>query len=484
MKRLAILIIILLFTSIEAHAKPSAGTALYVRGDALVQQHGTTTTIRRGTKLFAGDTIITDDRSRVKMKMIDGSIIYVGRDSRIQVKDYTSKKESLLRGTFNMLWGKVRFVVSKLKGDASFSVRTTTAVLGVRGTDFAVIKAQPLVANNALNLPDTRTRLGVFEGGVLAKNPISGLEQLILHGSGADLFPNGELNPFTGVKLNDFDHSIQNVSEGNGEQTNKKRKQSSGSSSQQTEQADNGSSRTVDHEPSSEETTNKHGTASDQGQGKREPASEPADRQTTEPEVTGGEVANDDVGAQRASGNASSTAHQEIGDRHASEGSADFDLDNIEGTDGTERLHQGAVTGEPSLDTFDRSSGQQQLEQTMHTPGKKPALDIGISDGMPANMMPGIPNSMEPGAAVGMMPRIPDGMMPGMAVGMLPGIPDGMVFDVVPEISTGMMPGMPVGTGFPGMADLFIPSAFDPSILAGAQPIPRNIRIIPGFVAP
>ncbi|MES0370777.1 MAG: FecR domain-containing protein [Mariprofundaceae bacterium] len=121
-----------------------AGKVEYVSGDAWTLRQADKITLFRNSIIHAEDVIVTGSVGRIKLVMNDKSIIYVGRQSRISIDRYDMKDNSLLFGSFNMLWGKVRFLVHKLKvGMGNFSVQTKTATIGVRGTDFSVVLDKP-----------------------------------------------------------------------------------------------------------------------------------------------------------------------------------------------------------------------------------------------------------------------------------------------------------------------------------------------------
>lgn len=139
----------------SADSLNDAGRAAYVSGDVYVVRGGERLPLAEGDSLFSADTVMTGSKGRATLQMNDESKIHVGRLSRIDLSNYTLKEKSLISGAFNMLWGRVRFLVSKLSDGAEFKVGTKTAVLGVRGTEFVVIVAMPegIVDPTTLELP-------------------------------------------------------------------------------------------------------------------------------------------------------------------------------------------------------------------------------------------------------------------------------------------------------------------------------------------
>ncbi|MCW5745026.1 MAG: FecR domain-containing protein [Alphaproteobacteria bacterium] len=108
------------------------------------------------SRLFSRDTIQTSTRGRVWMLFEDGSRLEVGPNSRVTLDDYVYKPGSAgARASLNFARGTMRFTSGKIERDG-LQIRTPTATMGVRGTDF-------LVALQS----DGATRVDVLTGTVL-----------------------------------------------------------------------------------------------------------------------------------------------------------------------------------------------------------------------------------------------------------------------------------------------------------------------------
>jgi len=122
----------------------SVGRIIYASGEVWVERGNVREAAESGRRLLRNDVVVTGERGRAKLAMVDGTRVYVGSRSRIEVADYATSGRNLLSGMFNMFWGKARFFVNKLVArNAGFRVRTATAVLGVRGTSFVVNVPMP-----------------------------------------------------------------------------------------------------------------------------------------------------------------------------------------------------------------------------------------------------------------------------------------------------------------------------------------------------
>src|SRR6266404_4143395 len=112
---------------LEGSAQKSRGRG--VRGD-----------LRVGAVLGQGDTIETQDATRLEIRFGDGSVLRLGPKSRVQLAEAhfgggAARRKLTARLFFGKLWAKV---ISVVQGEQKFQVETENAVAGVRGTTFRV----------------------------------------------------------------------------------------------------------------------------------------------------------------------------------------------------------------------------------------------------------------------------------------------------------------------------------------------------------
>lgn len=152
--------------SVEAASRDvSIGKASYVEGQLLRARSEPKSfgRIMQGAKLFEGDTIKTKTNSRCEVKLRDGSMLRLGADSQLQLKDLDFDRQNPRRQKkvrTKLFFGRVWASVTSLFGrQSSFEVETPNAVAGVRGTRFAATTS---------NGGDTTVR--VYSGKVLVSN--------------------------------------------------------------------------------------------------------------------------------------------------------------------------------------------------------------------------------------------------------------------------------------------------------------------------
>jgi hypothetical protein len=94
--------------------------------------------LEEGMMLAVGDTIETDTEGEAELRLADKSILKIGPSSRVLIKELgTLEVTRVSVTTFELIKGKIRAIVSPLINEKSrFTIETTNATVGVRGTDF------------------------------------------------------------------------------------------------------------------------------------------------------------------------------------------------------------------------------------------------------------------------------------------------------------------------------------------------------------
>ncbi len=116
-----------------------AGDVVNVGGMVrILRVHGPVDVPKSGTVVNVGDTFETKADGKVKIRLNDGSEMIVAANSRVTIENVTVDENTGKRKIIlDLLTGKVRSrVKKKYDGENTFTVKTRTAVAGVRGTDF------------------------------------------------------------------------------------------------------------------------------------------------------------------------------------------------------------------------------------------------------------------------------------------------------------------------------------------------------------
>jgi hypothetical protein len=111
-----------------------------------------------GMLLQAGDIVQTDVSGKAQIETTAGDKVFIGPSTKLDVQTQIAKEKKGVKKFFLSVWGKLRAQVRK--GDSKrVIVRTPSATVGVKGTDFVV------------EYRDQKTRVGTLQGLVnLASN--------------------------------------------------------------------------------------------------------------------------------------------------------------------------------------------------------------------------------------------------------------------------------------------------------------------------
>lgn len=129
------------------------GLFMVVKGSVKVisGKDKSTNVAKVGSKVFSGDTVVTEKDSRAKIVMADRNVLQLSPDTKFEITNYkTSEVESERTAQLALMQGKVRAQVEQKYGEKNkFEMRTPTAVAGVRGTQY-VVQYNPTTAMTSI----------------------------------------------------------------------------------------------------------------------------------------------------------------------------------------------------------------------------------------------------------------------------------------------------------------------------------------------
>ena len=137
------------------HAADNAGEVLTFNGDCFVVAGDQRTPLKMGDPVHVGDVIDVPEGAKLKLRMVDGSVLALASGTHMTIQSYTMSTNGQQRDAkLGLDTGLLRAVVSKLSQPSNFEVDTATGVAAARSTDWFVEAA-----------PD-RTTVGVLDGEV------------------------------------------------------------------------------------------------------------------------------------------------------------------------------------------------------------------------------------------------------------------------------------------------------------------------------
>lgn len=124
------------------------GQVKVVKGAVTVQRGGTVLPASVGLRVQAADTVVTGADGSVGITMSDNSLLSAGPNSTLTLARYEFD-ETTSRGRFDttLSSGSMAVVSGRIakQSPEAMTVRTPRAILGVRGTEFAVASDEPAV---------------------------------------------------------------------------------------------------------------------------------------------------------------------------------------------------------------------------------------------------------------------------------------------------------------------------------------------------
>lgn len=157
MKTWVFLFVVFVLGMTPALAQKKVAVVKMLRGDVELLSLGKTTKLQMEDWVKEGEVIKTSDKSFVKLVFLDKSQMNIGPKSEMKIEQFSGKDS----GIVDLVKGKIRSQVTKDylqiedKGKSKLFIKTKNAVMGVRGTDFAI-------ASNAKT-----TSVVLFEGEVV-----------------------------------------------------------------------------------------------------------------------------------------------------------------------------------------------------------------------------------------------------------------------------------------------------------------------------
>jgi len=172
-----VVLISIAISSWQAFAKiPSAGKIVLVTGKAVaLSSSGESRKLKRGGPFYEGDTIETQKKSFVKLKYSDGGVMLLRPATKLVIEKYKFPKKGKGKSVTSLVKGGLRAVtgvIAKRNRD-NFKLKTPSATMGVRGTDFTVRFCNgdcTDLEDYGAPAPDDGLYTGVNKGGIVLAN--------------------------------------------------------------------------------------------------------------------------------------------------------------------------------------------------------------------------------------------------------------------------------------------------------------------------
>lgn len=136
------LLVALLSVAAPGAFAANEGTAVGVNPDAVAQINATDRTLVVGADVSVGEKIVTGPSGQVQIIFDDDTRLVVGPRSALLIETYLMASSNTAQQlTINALGGSFRFITGNSPKPA-YSIKTPTAAIAVRGTEFDIIAEQ------------------------------------------------------------------------------------------------------------------------------------------------------------------------------------------------------------------------------------------------------------------------------------------------------------------------------------------------------
>jgi FecR protein len=120
-----------------ALAAADAGQVLTFNGNCADVAGGRRTLLKVGDTVHVGDNIEVGNGAKLKLLMVDGSVLALAAGTRMTVQGYTVEAAGDQRNArLKLDGGLLRAIVSKVRGPSTFEVDSATGAAAVRSTDW------------------------------------------------------------------------------------------------------------------------------------------------------------------------------------------------------------------------------------------------------------------------------------------------------------------------------------------------------------
>ena len=164
LKNTLLVLMILLFSNTQVFSKDMIGIVAVGIGKISNQLNESLTT---GSKLYFGDSIITEAASSAQVLLMDQTTLTIGESSELIIDEFVYDPQtkigkiisSVKIGTVKIITGEI----SKTNPD-NLEIKTPTGSIGARGTEFAVVTESDTKSTVVLLGPGVNNTLGMVPG--------------------------------------------------------------------------------------------------------------------------------------------------------------------------------------------------------------------------------------------------------------------------------------------------------------------------------
>ena len=132
--------------------------------------------LANGSKIFFGDTIISNSKSNAQILFLDQTVLTLGEETELTIDEFVYDPNSQ-DGSFvsTVKTGTVKFITGQIskKNPDNLEVKVPAGTLGARGTEFVVLSETNNESTVVLLGPGPNNTLGMIPGNLILSDGIN-----------------------------------------------------------------------------------------------------------------------------------------------------------------------------------------------------------------------------------------------------------------------------------------------------------------------
>ena len=132
--------------------------------------------LSNGSKIFFGDTVVSNNNSNAQILFLDQTILTLGEDTELTIDEFIYDPNSH-DGSFvsNVKSGTVKFITGQIskKNPENLEVKFPSGTLGARGTEFVVLAENKNESTVVLLGPGPKNSLGMIPGNLILSDGVN-----------------------------------------------------------------------------------------------------------------------------------------------------------------------------------------------------------------------------------------------------------------------------------------------------------------------
>ena len=132
--------------------------------------------LANGSKIFFGDTIISNSKSNAQILFLDQTVLTLGEETELTIDEFVYDPNSQ-DGSFvsTVKTGTVKFITGQIskKNPDNLEVKVPAGTLGARGTEFVVLSESNNESTVVLLGPGPNNSLGMIPGNLILSDGVN-----------------------------------------------------------------------------------------------------------------------------------------------------------------------------------------------------------------------------------------------------------------------------------------------------------------------